>query len=409
MSTVTPTTTPEPLLDQAKAFSVSLGLGLKLLPVVLRALSLYYTYGPPEKSWSLKFYIVWSCARYLLYTNNAHPRIVAAQSFTRMENPSTSTKAIITAVEVPRDPLAVEFIVKASRHLPVYARNLDEPIRGEWITTPTISSECRLVIYHLHGGAYMMGSMQIERPVGYHIANMSRIPVFGISYRLAPQYEYPCALVDALSGYFFLLAQGYLPNNICISGCSAGMADGQTNDAGGGLAMATLLALRDMNVPRPGCAYLISPWVDLAMTFPSFSRNKDKDYLPSRDRTTLGERHHSYVPNELLKDCYVSPVWCKSLSGIDTNVLIQLGMSERLVDEGTELGRRLVEENTGVCRVEIYREQVHVFQTFSFLPCSKVALRRAGVFINQVLQKHEKPASNVLYFSPHGAQEACKL
>ena len=63
---------------------------------------------------------------------------------------------------------------------------------------------------------------------------------------MAPQYEYPCAIIDALSGYLYLLDSGFSANNIVIEGTSAG----------GGLAMATILALREMKKPLPGIWFL---------------------------------------------------------------------------------------------------------------------------------------------------------
>src|SRR6202140_5463945 len=79
---------------------------------------------------------------------------------------------------------------------------------------------------------------------------------FTVAYRLAPEPPYPAAVEDAQAAYEGLLSQGLEPSQIALAGESAG----------GGLAVATLLALRDAGTPLPSCAFLMSPYADLTLS-----------------------------------------------------------------------------------------------------------------------------------------------
>ncbi len=104
---------------------------------------------------------------------------------------------------------------------------------------------------------------------------------------------------------------------------------------------------------------MISPWVDLTNSFPSFTKNKLTDILPSKSRITFGDRKHAYCPNEVLLSQYVSPVFAQSLADLQIPVLIQLGGCERLLDEGIYLYERLVSENPNIgSRLEIYQVEL---------------------------------------------------
>jgi acetyl esterase/lipase len=92
------------------------------------------------------------------------------------------------------------------------------------------------------------------------------------AYRLSPQYGFPCALHDCLAAYLYLLDEGYASHQILFSGDSSGA----------GLALVLLTLLRDQILPLPAGATLISPWVDLAHSFPSIMSDPAGDYIPSR-------------------------------------------------------------------------------------------------------------------------------
>jgi acetyl esterase/lipase len=93
--------------------------------------------------------------------------------------------------------------------------------------------------------------------------------VFAPRYRLAPQFPFPCGLLDCLAAYLFLISVQD-PSTIILAGDSAG----------GGMVLSMLVTLRDRGLPLPAGAILISPWVDLTHSFPSVAGNNELDYIP---------------------------------------------------------------------------------------------------------------------------------
>jgi acetyl esterase/lipase len=138
-------------------------------------------------------------------------------------------------------------------------------VKAEWIVPPG-AAEDRVILY-LHGGGYVMGSINTHRAMIGRIARASQARALALDYRLAPEHPFPAAVDDATASYRWLLAQGYKPNKTAISGDSAG----------GGLVLAALIALRDANVPLPACAVPISPWTDMEGTGESMKTNASKD------------------------------------------------------------------------------------------------------------------------------------
>lgn len=130
---------------------------------------------------------------------------------------------------------------------------------------------------YIHGGAYYFGSVNTHRYTVWRYARKMGGRAFAVNYRLAPQYPFPCALADCLAAYIFLIrppenAKHRMidPSKIVIAGDSAG----------GGLSLALLTLIRDIGLPMPAGAVLISPWVDLTHSFPSIMDNADKDIIP---------------------------------------------------------------------------------------------------------------------------------
>src|SRR5258708_20721282 len=118
-----------------------------------------------------------------------------------------------------------------------------------------------------------------------------------LDYRLAPEPPYPAAVEDARAAYEGLLAQGVAPGQMALAGESAG----------GGLAVATLLALRESGVPLPSCAYLMSPYADLTLSGESLTEKGEVDPLLTLDG--LRARVPDYVGRANAADPYISPIF----------------------------------------------------------------------------------------------------
>jgi acetyl esterase/lipase len=195
--------------------------------------------------------------------------------------------------------------------------------------------------------------LEAARPacLGYANTELNTVTnISGVDYRLAPEHKFPSALIDVISSYFYLIDRGIHPNNVTIIGDSAG----------GGLAIALTLWLRDNSFKLPGKIIAISPWLDLTHSFPSFTTNAGYDWLPESitDPTYIKPgRSHLYVSDDtLLGHPYVSPVFAdihpdKSLQ----NVYIQVGELERLRDECIEFARL----HEGV-DLDIVKDGIHV-------------------------------------------------
>jgi acetyl esterase/lipase len=288
------------ILDYLSTLAETVGFVGPYLPVVTRAVISYYVNGPVLSSWDLKFHVVFTVAKYFLYCNNTYDRLSQMKTLTQKPSFTVSSKAVVKEDTCPRRREGVEFIMKHCIHIPVAARDIESKISGEWVSSyENVDSE-RVVLW-FHGGAYVFGSPQLERNITYIFSKEGKAKVYGVAYRLSPKYEFPCALIDAISGYLYLL-ENYDPKNIMVGGESAG----------GGLTVSLLLAIREMQLPFPAGAILLSPWVDLTHKFPSFTENKDTDILPSKAKFLYEDRRHAYAPNEILDYQFVSPLWAES-------------------------------------------------------------------------------------------------
>jgi acetyl esterase/lipase len=123
------------------------------------------------------------------------------------------------------------------------------------------------VILYFHGGVYVIGTAAATVPLVGDLARRAGTRAITLDYRLAPEHPYPAAVTDAQDAYQGLLEQGVDAGQIALAGESAG----------GGLAVATLLALRDADVPLPSCAFLMSPYADLTLSGDSIADREAVD------------------------------------------------------------------------------------------------------------------------------------
>lgn len=244
-------------------------------------------------------------------------------------------------------------------------------VKAEWIVPPNASSD-RVILY-LHGGGYVMGSINTHRAMVARIARASQARALALDYRLAPEHPFPAAVEDATAAYRWLLAQGYKPNKIVIAGDSAG----------GGLVLATLVKLRDANVTLPACAVPISPWTDMEGTGASMKTNADKDPMvaPSGSNGGLFNMAKAYVGNADPKDPLASPLHA-NYHGLPP-LLIQVGGTETLLDDSTRVAEKAKAAGVKV-DLEVWDEMVHVWHVFAkLLPEGQQAIDRIGQYVQQ--------------------------
>jgi acetyl esterase/lipase len=229
------------------------------------------------------------------------------------------------------------------------------------LSVPT-STAARSVLY-LHGGAYTIGSLDSHRHLGAAIARATEGTVLVLGYRLAPEHPFPAALTDALTAYRFML-QGQAAGRIAISGDSAG----------GGLALATMLAAREEGLPLPAAAALIAPWVDLSCKT-AMCHLPDPLVNPSRAK----ESADSYLAGCDPRTPFASPLF-GNLRGLPP-MLIQATNQEVLLGDAYALDR--VAREQGVrCTLELTPDMVHVWHWFApILREGREAIARMADFI----------------------------
>jgi len=238
-------------------------------------------------------------------------------------------------------------------------------VPGEWVVAPEADDD-RVILY-LHGGGYCMGSPSSHRRLVAALSTEARARVLSLDYRLAPEHPYPAAVEDAVTAYRWLLAQGVPAGRIAISGDSAG----------GGLTLATLLALRDAGDPLPAAAVPLSAWSDVEGTGETMRTKANVDRMVNLDG--LKEMADWYANGGDMRQPHMSPLH-GDFSGIPP-LLLQVGGAEVLLDDTLRVAERAKAAGVDVT-VEVWDDMPHVFQAFTgLLPEADQAIAKMGEFL----------------------------
>lgn len=249
-------------------------------------------------------------------------------------------------------------------------------VSGEWSVAPAAAGQPR-VLLHCHGGGYTVGSTLSHRPLAARLSEACGARVAVFNYRLAPEHKFPAALDDAVSVYRWLLTQ-QAPGEIAVSGDSAG----------GSLAVALLLRLRELGLPQPAAAVGLSPWLDLACEGNTFICNKASD--PAGNRGGLLMMAHAYAGKERLKDPLVSPLYAPSFAGL-CPLLLQAGTAETLLDDSRRMAQRAGHDGVDVTLQE-WPDMIHVWHSFyDRLPEARAALAAMGEWLAPRWQTAGRP------------------
>lgn len=239
-------------------------------------------------------------------------------------------------------------------------------LHSKWIAPS--GSNLNKVILHLHGGGYVTGGADSHLMMCIPMAQTLKAKILLPEYRLAPEHPFPAAVDDAMKAYRWLLAQGYSPKNIIISGDSAG----------GGLALATVLSLREAGEPLPAAIVCISPWTDLTFTGSSHITKAKVDCVLLSD--VLREWAACYVGTENPDNPLISPIYA-DFQGFPP-LLIQVGSDEVLLDDARMLAEKAKSSGVDVT-LKIWDEMWHVWPALGdLIPESKKAFEEVGNFID---------------------------
>ncbi len=240
-------------------------------------------------------------------------------------------------------------------------------VPGEWISAP--GADAQRVIYYLHGGGYSMGSIKTHREMVSRIARASAARALAIDYRLAPEHPFPAAVEDSTAAYRWLLSTGADPARLVIAGDSAG----------GGLTVATLVALRDAGDPLPAAAVCVSPWVDMEGIGQSVTTKAELD--PMFGREDILEGANDYLGGADPRTPLAAPLYA-DLTGLPP-LLIHVGEAETLLDDSTRLAERAKAAGVDVT-LEVWDDMIHVWHYMAaILPEGQQAIHRVGEFIRE--------------------------
>ena len=235
---------------------------------------------------------------------------------------------------------------------PVSIPGLPEGLSAEWIHSEGSSNsptEADKAIFYTHGGGYVTGNCVDHRMHVAKFVQASGVGALLYDYRLAPEHPIPAAMQDTLAAYRWLLGQNVLPKNIMIVGESAG----------GGLCLASLLAIRDEKLPLPAAGVALSPWTDLKCTGDTYRTNA------RRDISTLGSWEiwgSYYVGANDPTNPWISPLY-GDLHGLPP-ILIQVGDHEILLDDSLHFAEKAKAAGVDVT-LHVWKGMVHCFPLFA--------------------------------------------
>ncbi|CAG8536269.1 11353_t:CDS:2, partial [Diversispora eburnea] len=402
-------------------------------PTFASTIANHFVKGPPQPSWDIKFHIAFVAIK-IIFGSSIENTVEYSQEVSA-KGPALSKEFKEDEIVIPNQfrknaQPYIEQVIKEYEHILddewKQFENDDKVLNAKWIYSKKQgfkrSQENLRVILYLHGGAYCICGIDSHRPITTNLAKETDALVIAINYRLAPQNQFPAGLHDTIAAYLYLINppedvdfEPIDPKRIVIMGDSAG----------GGLALATLLTLRDTGLPMMAGSVCL---VDLTHSMPSVldPRFDNTDYIPNSgfddlppspalneykrkakklsNRINAGtqspiwdesfnrdERIQLYVNNEALGIQYVSPICAESLAGLPP-MLIQAGNGEKLRDEAIYFSfkasqpdkYKLPAYNAGKFErspfktptnvtLEIYEDMPHVFQLFDFSKPAKIS------------------------------------
>ena len=200
--------------------------------------------------------------------------------------------------------------------------------------------DARPVLLYLHGGGFVLGTLEGADEVCRAIAAKSHWAVLSLEYRLAPENPYPAALEDCLDAFTWIqqsaMDLGIDPETIAVGGDSAG----------GNLAAALCLQLRDLGLARPVSQILVYPVVDDDFATASWSEFGDGPALTTEDAKWfwsqyLGPEHTGSV------EAYAAPMNASSLHDLPPALIVTAEI-DALRDDAEAYAERLRDAGVSV-------------------------------------------------------------
>lgn len=229
----------------------------------------------------------------------------------------------------------------------------------------------RGTVLYFHGGGYQIGSTVSHREIMIRLSRAARCDVVGFDYRLAPEYRFPAAVEDGVAAWRWLLDRRLDAQSVAFAGDSAG----------GGLAVATMLAARSRGLPLPACAVLMSPWLDMEASGDTYRTRAEVDPLSRRETILAMARAYIGRAGDP-RDPLASPIHA-DLAGLPP-FLIHVGDHETVLDDSRVFADRLRAADVPVDLV-VWARMIHHFQLFPELPEAHRSIAAIGDFVRERL------------------------
>ncbi len=250
-------------------------------------------------------------------------------------------------------------------HTPVAAQSANALCSAEWLS---VANPKRTVLY-FHGGGYFFCGLETHRPTCAYLARTAEARVLSVDYRMAPEAVFPAAVDDAVAWWKELLRQGISPKEVVFSGDSAG----------GGLALACLVASRDQGLPMPAGAVLFSPWSDLSCSGETMKTLAKVDVMFNPE--SLPEAAALYLAGKPTNTPLASPLFA-DLKGLPP-LMIHASTHEILLADSTRLHDRAQQQGVK-SELHLKARMPHVWPTMLMLPEARQTLKECGAFITRV-------------------------
>jgi epsilon-lactone hydrolase len=238
-----------------------------------------------------------------------------------------------------------------------------------WVCAPGARTD--KVLVYFHGGGFQIGSTTSHQELMAALSAASGVRVLGVDYRMTPEHRYPAPVEDGLHVIRWLAQQGLSGPDLALAGDSAG----------GGVALATLLAMAQKNHPKAAAAVLLSAWTDMSISGESYDSRAGTDPLHQRgmmqalSRNYLGKDQDPTDP--LASPLLAPPDWLRQLPPL----LLQVGGREVLLSDSQDMAARVCAAG-GQAQCQVWPEMSQVFQQFSAeLPEAARAITEAGAFL----------------------------
>ena len=238
-------------------------------------------------------------------------------------------------------------------------------VPAHWLVAP--GADAGRVLLFLHGGGYELGSLRSDGELAARLGRASGMRVLFPEYRLAPEHPFPAAIDDVLAAWRWLRTGQHLDvTSLAVAGDSAG----------GGLAVALLVATRDAGQALPAAAVLMSPTVDLTSSGASMTERADQD--PVSTPAMLRQFAAEYLAGADPKTPLASPLFA-ALAGLPP-LLIQVGTADLLLSDSERLATAAAQAGVDVT-LQIGEGLPHVYQLLLGTPEAAQATGQIGTFL----------------------------